>query len=169
MNKTSFVMGIAALFIAGCGSGEQPAATSAGQSGTTQTAPAPEETKSVPAETMPAPTESMPAQASPPTVAETPKHDAPAAATTAGDPVHGKVVYAGTCAACHAVGVAGAPKLGDNTAWAPRLAQGMDVLVDHATHGFQGKAGVMPPKGGGMQLSDQDVADAVAYMAEQAK
>jgi cytochrome c5 len=81
----------------------------------------------------------------------------------------GKNIYETTCVACHGAGVAGAPKLGDKAAWAPRLAQGADALHNHAIKGFQGKAGVMPPKGGNMSLADADVNAAVDYMASQAK
>jgi cytochrome c5 len=84
-------------------------------------------------------------------------------------PLTGPQVYNAACIACHAPpGIGGAPALGDNTAWAARLAQGMDLLVDHAINGFQGTAAVpMPPKGGRPDLSDQEVADAVEYMLGQ--
>ncbi len=81
----------------------------------------------------------------------------------------GKTVYETTCVACHAAGVAGAPKFGDKAAWAPRIAQGMDTLHNHAIKGFQGKSGMMPPKGGNMSLSDADVMAAVDYMVSNAK
>jgi cytochrome c5 len=81
----------------------------------------------------------------------------------------GKKVYDGGCMACHASGVAGAPKLGDKAAWGPRIAQGAETLHNHAIKGFQGKAGMMPPKGGNMSLSDADVKAAVDYMASQGK
>jgi cytochrome c5 len=71
--------------------------------------------------------------------------------------------------ACHAAGVAGAPKTGDKSAWTPRIAQGANVLYDHALKGFQGKAGVMPAKGGNTALSDDDVKAAVDYMVGAAK
>lgn len=81
----------------------------------------------------------------------------------------GKDVYDKSCAACHAAGVAGAPKLGDKPAWKDRLAQGNDTLYAHAIKGFQGKTGFMPPKGGNASLSDADVKAAVDYMAAQSK
>jgi len=81
----------------------------------------------------------------------------------------GKKVYDTTCVACHAVGVAGAPKLGDKALWAPRIAQGIDKLYANSIKGFQGKTGVMPPKGGNMGLSDADVKSAVDYMVSKAK
>ena len=88
---------------------------------------------------------------------------APAAVLT------GEQVYNTTCIACHAAGVAGAPKFGDKGAWAPRLGQGLAVLHTHALEGFQGKAGVMPPKGGRVDLADQSIVNAVDYMANAAK
>jgi cytochrome c5 len=91
---------------------------------------------------------------------------APAAA--AGKP-DGKKVYETTCTVCHGAGIAGAPKFGDKAAWTPRLAQGINVLHQHALQGFQGKSGVMPPKGGNTALPDADVAAAVDYMAAAAK
>lgn len=81
----------------------------------------------------------------------------------------GKQVYDMVCFACHADGIAGAPKLGDKALWGPRIAQGMDTLVNHAINGFQGSTGVMPPKGGRMDLSDEDIKAAVSYMVDQAK
>lgn len=81
----------------------------------------------------------------------------------------GKAVYERTCAACHAAGVANAPKFGDKAAWAPRIAQGANVLYDHAIKGFQGKAGVMPPKGGAVTTPDAEVKAAVDYMVAAAK
>ena len=83
--------------------------------------------------------------------------------------VDGKKVYDSACTACHTAGIAGAPKSGDKAAWAPRIAQGANVLYDHAIKGFQGKAGLMPAKGGNTSLSDADVKAAVDYMVAGAK
>ena len=58
---------------------------------------------------------------------------------------------------------------GDKAAWAPRIAQGMDLLHKHSLEGYQGKAGYMPPKGGRTDLSDQSVMNAVDYLVSQAK
>jgi cytochrome c5 len=81
----------------------------------------------------------------------------------------GKKVFDTACTACHGAGIAGAPKFGDKAAWAPRIAQGINTLDTHALQGFQGKAGVMPPKGGYTSLSDADVKAAVDYMVSAAK
>jgi cytochrome c5 len=76
----------------------------------------------------------------------------------------GPATYAAVCAACHTAGIAGAPKTGDKAAWAPRLAQGKDTLYQHAIQGYNGKAGVMPAKGGRADLTDELVQQAVDYM-----
>jgi len=81
----------------------------------------------------------------------------------------GEEVYNTACSACHAAGIAGAPKFGDAAAWAPRIGQGMDTMVGHAINGFQGKAGYMPPKGGRTDLSDEAVRSAVEYMVDNSK
>ena len=81
----------------------------------------------------------------------------------------GAAVYGASCVACHAAGIAGAPKLGDVANWQPRIAQGEAVLIDHAINGYQGAAGVMPAKGGNPNLSDAEVIAAVEYMIEQSK
>jgi cytochrome c5 len=80
----------------------------------------------------------------------------------------GKTLYSQACIACHGAGIAGAPKMGDKTAWAPRMAQGTAILYQHAIAGFQGKAGVMPPKGGST-APDADVKAAVDYMLSTVK
>lgn len=81
----------------------------------------------------------------------------------------GKAVYDQACMACHAQGVAGAPKLGDTEAWADRIAQGEETLYENSIDGFQGDAGVMPPKGGFANLSDEEVKAAVDYMVEESQ
>jgi cytochrome c5 len=80
--------------------------------------------------------------------------------------MNGQQVYDAACAACHAAGVAGAPKMGDSAAWAPRISQGADTLNKHAVEGFQGNSGFMPAKGGRADLSDDSVREAVSYMVD---
>ena len=80
----------------------------------------------------------------------------------------GKKVYESTCIACHGAGIAGAPKFGDKSDWAPIIAQGMPTLYERALHGYTGKRGMMPPKGGST-ASDADVKAAVDYMVAAAK
>ncbi|MEM6576462.1 MAG: c-type cytochrome, partial [Pseudomonadota bacterium] len=76
------------------------------------------------------------------------------------------LIYNNVCAACHTSGVAGSPKL-ESAAWEPRLAQGMDTLVQHAIEGYQGDAGLMPARGGRMDLSDEQVRVTVQWMVDQ--
>lgn len=75
---------------------------------------------------------------------------------------NGDQVYQGQCAACHATGVANAPKLGDVAAWAPRVKQGFEVLLNSALKG----KGAMGPQGGG-DFTDFELARAVHFMAGQ--
>ncbi len=77
----------------------------------------------------------------------------------------GKAVYDSVCKMCHDTGMAGAPKTGDKAAWVDRIAQGMDVLNDHAIKGFKG----MPPKGARPSLSDEEVIAATKYMIDASK
>lgn len=93
---------------------------------------------------------------------------APAAAPAKVSADAGKKLHDTACIACHGTGVAGAPKTGDKAAWAPRIKQGSATLYEHAIKGFQGKAGVMPPKGGST-ASDDEVKAAVDYMAAASK
>ena len=79
----------------------------------------------------------------------------------------GDAVYAQVCKTCHEPGLAGAPKTGDKGAWAARFAQGQAAVVQHAIAGYQGKAGVMPAKGGNPDLTNAEVERAVVYMANQ--
>lgn len=79
----------------------------------------------------------------------------------------GPQVYNAACIACHGSGVGGAPMLTDGANWQPRQVQGLDTLHEHAITGFQGQAGYMPPKGGRLDLSDQEIYDAVDYMLSQ--
>ena len=91
---------------------------------------------------------------------------APTPAATAA-PMAGSAVYEQACALCHVPpGLAGAPPFGDAASWAPRIAQGPDVLAEHVINGYQGSTGVMPPKGGRVDLSDEDVLAAMQYMID---
>ena len=80
----------------------------------------------------------------------------------------GEQVYGQVCKTCHEGGLAGAPKFGDKAAWSARIATGQATLDQHAIGGFQGKSGVMPPKGGNTDLSDDEIRRAVAFMANAA-
>lgn len=91
-----------------------------------------------------------------------------AEATAARGSLSGQQVFAQICKTCHEAGIAGAPKAGDKAAWSPRIAEGEKTLVQHAINGYQGKSGVMPPKGGNPELTDDEVHRAVVYLANQA-
>lgn len=78
------------------------------------------------------------------------------------EPRDGPSVYNTYCTACHATGAAGAPIKGDAEQWAPRLAQGMDVLTDHAIQGFN----AMPAKGSCMDCTDDEVIAAIKFLTE---
>lgn len=75
----------------------------------------------------------------------------------------GEEVYNKLCMACHDAGIAGAPKKGDNASWAPRIAQGQDLLFKHSLEGLN----AMPAKGGDPSLSDIEVERAVVFMVNQ--
>lgn len=116
--------------------------------------PAPAAEAAAPAETTAAASEEAPAQEA-----------APAGAAGGDiDLAAGESLYKQVCFACHAMGVAGAPKFGDKAAWEPLIATGMDEMIKFA---IQGK-GTMPPKGGS-NASDEQVAAAVHYMVNAAQ
>jgi cytochrome c5 len=77
----------------------------------------------------------------------------------------GKTVYEASCVACHATGVANAPKLGDKAAWAPRVATGKAALLGSVKTG----KGAMPPKAGNAALTDADIGAAIDFMLAAAK
>jgi cytochrome c5 len=107
------------------------------------------------------------AAAEEPAAAAEPAAAEPAAAPA--EPVaaagNGETLYNQTCFACHNTGAAGAPKIGDVAAWEPRIATGMDALVNSAVNGKN----AMPAKGGNMGLSDDSVKDIVEYMVSKAQ
>ena len=111
--------------------------------------------KPVPA--MPAAPAAMPAMPKPGAMAV-----AQPAAAGAGK---GKAVYDATCQMCHGAGLAGAPKLGDKAAWAPRIATGIASLYNSALAGKN----AMPAKGGNAGLADADVKAAVDFMVSASK
>lgn len=104
--------------------------------------------------------------AAPPAPAPVAAAPAPAPAPAPAAPANaaGESVYKKTCALCHAAGVAGAPMPGNKDEWAPRIAQGIDILHKHALEGFTGEKGMMPARGGAATLKDEEVMAAVDYM-----
>jgi len=133
----------------------EPAAPAAAASGA---ASAPAVTAAAAPASAAAPVVVAAASTAAPSPAATP---APTPAADAGAP---PALYASTCAVCHAQGIAGAPKLGDKAAWAPRIAQGIDALTASAIKG----KGAMPPKGGST-APDADIKAVVTFMVNSAK
>jgi cytochrome c5 len=72
----------------------------------------------------------------------------------------GEQVVRAQCSKCHQTGVGGAPKIGDQAAWVPRLKHGIDPLVRSAINGHGG----MPPRGGLASLTDREIRNAIVYM-----
>jgi cytochrome c5 len=83
-----------------------------------------------------------------------------AAAATPADPGLART-YAQTCKACHVTPGTGAPMTGDRTAWAPRVAQGLPVLLDHTLRGYKG----MPPMGACMDCGEKEFEALIRFMA----
>ena len=76
----------------------------------------------------------------------------------------GEMVYQHVCMACHATGVNEAPKFGDRAAWAELIEEGYGILVYESIKGED----MMPPRGGDISVTDLEMANAVAYMANAA-
>ena len=109
----------------------------------------------------PTPASAAPVATAAPVAAEVVAAAAPAKADAGGA---APALYAQICQACHAAGVANAPKLGDKAAWAPRLALGVDGLTASAIKGKN----AMPPRGGST-ASDAEIKAVVAYMVATVK
>lgn len=93
-------------------------------------------------------------------VAAAPPPAAGTATTAAADTDPGAATYNRLCHACHATGAAGAPLFGNKEAWEPRIAQGMDTLLQTVING----KGAMPPRGTCGDCSDDDLRAAIEYM-----
>ena len=81
------------------------------------------------------------------------------------EPRSGEEIYNKSCMTCHAVGAAGAPKLGDVAAWVPRIEKGIETLYANSINGIGG----MPPKGLCMDCSEEEMHNAVDYMVEKSQ
>ena len=99
-----------------------------------------------------------------PVAAAAPAAAVVAATAPAADPAAGKALYDKACVACHAAGVANAPKFGDKAAWAPHIAEGMDAMLKTAISG----KGAMPPRGA-TTATDDELRAAIQYMVDAAK
>jgi len=107
----------------------------------------------------------VPTAASATAATTTPTAAEPAPAKTSPANKVGENTYKTICTGCHSTGALGAPKLGDKAAWAPRIAQGIDVLYNSALKGKNS----MPAKGGSTSLSDADVKATVDYIVAASK
>jgi cytochrome c5 len=82
-----------------------------------------------------------------------------------GGTLDGGDIYGRLCGACHNSGAGGAPMM-NRAAWTPRIEQGFETLVRHSIDGFQGDAGIMPPRGGNPALTDEQIEVAVRWMID---
>lgn len=76
----------------------------------------------------------------------------------------GEQVYREVCMACHDTGVAGAPKFGNGSDWEKLIAEGQVVVTAHGWVGVR----AMPPRGGRPDLTQEEFARAVVWMARSA-
>jgi cytochrome c5 len=146
MNALKLLPLTLAIALAACGQ-KNPAPAAAALAEAVATAPAPS---------------MLPAAA--PAAATEPAAPAPAPAAGGGDLALGEKVFGANCVSCHGAGVLGAPKVGDKTAWGPRVAQGKETLYTHALGGFK----MMPAKGGNPALKDEEIKAAIDYMVSKA-
>jgi cytochrome c5 len=153
---SEFEIGRAVVYMANQGGAKfpEPAAPAAGASAPAATTAA--ASAAAPATTVAA----APAAPAAPVKEAAPAPAAPAVADAGAMPA----LYTQACTVCHAQGVAGAPKIGDKAAWAPRLAQGVDGLVASVVKGKN----AMPPRGG-TSASDAEIKTVVSWMVGQAK
>ena len=112
------------------------------------------------------PAKSEPAATAPAKAAE-PAALAPAASETAAasSARSGEEIFNSTCTACHSTGAAGAPKVGDKEAWAPRIATGMDTMLEVAIKGRN----AMPPRGTCGNCSDDELKATIEYMVSKSQ
>jgi len=164
----------AVVYIANAAGGDfqEPAEAASDESASEEkpaaTEPAPEAKPAADAAPAQAPAqETAQAAASPASDESTPAATPAAAAPVVADAdlALGEKIYKQACFACHAAGVAGAPKLGDKAAWGPYIATGMDAMVSVVISG----KGAMPPKGGLASASEGDLRAAVAYMVSKSQ
>ena len=144
---------LAVLFVSAC-DGTEPDMSQA-----VPATPAVEPEKTAPVE-QPVVEQSSPQESAP----QTPQQPVVAVAT---QPLSGEAIYKKTCSSCHATGAANAPKLGDKAAWKPRIAKGMNVLLQSAINGVPGTA--MMKRGTCLSCSDDDLKAVVEYMVSQSQ
>ncbi|MBM6551122.1 cytochrome c5 family protein [Marinomonas ostreistagni] len=80
-------------------------------------------------------------------------------------PRTGEAIYNQFCTACHAIGVANAPKFANAGDWAPRIEKGFDTMLSNAINGIN----AMPPRGTCANCSDDEISNAIEYMVDSTK
>ncbi len=150
-DHSDFEIGRAVVYMANQAGGNLPEPKAPAAATATAAAPAAAEAASVPAVSVATPPIGAPAA---PAAVVAPAAETKTAAAATAPPLYGQI-----CAACHIAAVAGAPKLGDKAAWAPRLAAGIDGLTASVIKG----KGAMPPRGGSA-ATDAEIKEVVAYM-----
>ena len=81
--------------------------------------------------------------------------------STPADPALAEI-YNRSCRSCHAQGAAQAPLTGDRAAWAPRLEQGLEVLLEHTISGYKG----MPPMGMCFDCGEEEFTALITFMSD---
>ena len=71
-------------------------------------------------------------------------------------------IYNRSCRSCHTVAATGSPLTGDSAGWEPRMAKGMNTLLDNVVNGFGG----MPPFGLCMDCDADQFEALILFMAE---
>jgi cytochrome c5 len=162
---SDFEIGRAVVYMANGSGGQlaEPKAPAAAASAPAEPAPAASAAAAAPV-AAPAATAADAAPAATTAAATTAVAAAAAAVPVTASADAGKATYEKVCVACHAAGVANAPKFGDKAAWAPRVAAGVDAMTASVIKG----KGAMPPKGGST-ASDAELRQAVEYMVAAAK
>lgn len=80
--------------------------------------------------------------------------------------VPGAKTYKSTCSICHKSGLHGAPRFGNREEWAPRAANGNEILYERAIKGYKGNKGLMPARGYNYKLTDAEIKESVDYMVK---
>jgi cytochrome c5 len=169
MRNTLFIVSILSIALLSCGKSEQAAETV-----NTNSVVDAEETQAGvvsdsqgTAAVMQAAQDSTSSQVNKPAVTEEAVQTAVSEPDISESVTDGETVYKQACISCHMTGAAGAPKLGDASAWQPRIARGVDTLVLSAIAGVPGTA--MVAKGACNNCSDDDIRAAVEYMVAQSR
>ena len=167
MNKMLITIAAATLLISGCGDKEDAASGQAEPSVVEKAAEPASDAVDSAADMAPDAAESVEDAASDAADAasDTASDAAEAVGAVADGGAAGQQLYQKSCQACHAAGIANAPKLGDKAAWEPRIALGMDALLATAIKGKN----AMPPKGTCMSCSEDDLRAAIEYMVSQSQ